>query len=59
MIDGLENYCFRLSRSQGMSDLREIISNYDTMLTLTIVAPSIQTSVATRRVIRMPQDDVL
>ena len=30
-MDDIENYCFRLSRSQGMSYLRASRCNYDTM----------------------------
>ena len=58
-MGGLSNYCFHLSRSQGMSDLRASSGNYDTMLILRGVSPSIQPSVATRRVIWMPPDGVL
>ena len=58
-MDDLENYYFRLSRSQGMSDLREIRGNYDTMLILRGVASSIQPSVYNQRLIRMPPDGVL
>ena len=31
-MDDIENHCFRLSRSQGVSDLRESGIHYDTML---------------------------
>ena len=41
-MDDLADYCFRLSRSQGMSYLRESRGNYDTMSILTGVAPSIR-----------------
>ena len=30
-MDDLENYCFHLSKSEGMSDLRASIGNYDTV----------------------------
>ena len=46
-MDDLANYCFRLSRSQGMSDLKVSRSNYDTMLILIVVAPSSKASVVT------------
>ena len=43
----IENDCFHLSRSQGMSDLRESIGKYDTMLILRGFAPTGKTSVVT------------
>ena len=31
-MDDIENYCFHISRSQGMPDFRASRGNYDTML---------------------------
>ena len=52
-MDDIENYCFRLSSSQGVLELRASRSNYGTMLILRGVVPASRLSVATRRVIRM------
>ena len=38
-MDDLANYCFRISRSQGMPDFRDIRGVYDTVLVLRGVAP--------------------
>ena len=58
-MDDLSDYCFRLSRSQGMSDFRKSRVNYNTMFILIVAAPSSLTSGETRRVIWMPLDGVL
>ena len=58
-MDDLENYCFHLYISQGMSDLRASRGNYDAILILRGVAPSSRSSEDTRRVIWMPSDGVL
>ena len=55
-MDDLSYYCFRLSRSQGLSYSREIRVNYDTILILRGVALSNISSVAPRRVIQIPLD---
>ena len=57
-MDDIENYCFQLSRSQGMYNLRAGRVNDGTMLILRGVVPSSWTSVATQRVIRTPPDGV-
>ena len=44
-MDGTAKYFVRLSRSQGISYLREIRGNYGTMLILIGVSMSIWTSV--------------
>ena len=54
----LADNCFHISRSQGISYLREIRDNDDTVSILRGVAPSGRTSVATR-IIWMPPDGVL
>ena len=52
-MDGIDNYCFHFSRSQGMSYLRASGGNYDTMFILRRILPSSWPSVATQRVIWM------
>ena len=47
LMDDTENYSFRLSRSQRVSDLRTVRGNYDTVSISIVVAPSSQSSVAT------------
>ena len=58
-MDDIANYCFHLSRSQGMQDLRASGGNYDTMIILRGLVPSSRNSVAIQRLIRIPLDDVL
>ena len=58
MMDDIANYCFHLSRSQGMSNLRASRGNYDTVSILRGVEPPSQTFVA-NRIIRIPPDGVL
>ena len=58
-MDDLANYCFNIYRSQEMSYLGAIRDNYDTMLILRGVAPSIRTYVVNRRVIWIPPDGIL
>ena len=57
-MDNLENYCFRISRSQGMSYLRASGGNYDTVSIFRGFSTSSWTSVVTR-IIWMPTDCVL
>ena len=57
-MDGLANYCFHLSRSQGMLDLKESRGNYDSMLILRGLVTSSKTSVAPQRVNWMSLDGV-
>ena len=57
-MDDFVNYCFHLSMSQRMSDLRIIRGSYDTLSIFRGVAPSIRPSVATQ-IIWMPLDGVL
>ena len=59
MMNDIKNYCFHLSRSQGMSDLKAIGGDCGTMLVLRGVALSRRTSVGTRRLIRMPPGGVI
>ena len=59
MINDLTSYCLHLSSSQGMLYLRSIRGNYDTMLILRGVTPSIRPYVVTRGLIQIPQDGVL
>ena len=58
-MDDLANYCFHLSCSQVMLDLRESRGNYDSMLILRGVVTSSKTSVEIQRVIWMSLDGVL
>ena len=57
-MDDITNYCFHISRSQGMSDLMTRRGNYDTMLILRGVVLSSWTYVSTQ-VIWMLPDGVL
>ena len=57
-MEDLEKYCFHLSRSQEMSDLRAKRGNYDNMSILRGVELSIRPSIETL-IIRMPPDGVL
>ena len=47
-MDNLENYCFRISRSQCLSELRTSRGNYDTMSILRGVALSSRPFIATQ-----------
>ena len=57
-MDDIANDGFHLSISQGMSDLKAIRGNYDTVSILRGVAPSIRPS-KTTQIIWMPPDGVL
>ena len=54
-MDDFAKYCFHLSRSQGISDLRASRGNYTTVSTLIVVALSIRPSISTQ-IIRIPPD---
>ena len=58
-MGGLANYCFHISRSQGMSDLRARGDSYDTKLILIGVVISSWTFVVTRGLTWMPWYGVL
>ena len=58
-MDDLENCCFHLSRSQGVSYLKASKGDYDTMFILREVSLSSRPSVVTRRLTWMPPDGVL
>ena len=57
-MDDLANCCFHISRLQGMSYVRAIISHHETVLILRGVASSSQTYVASK-IIWVPPDGVL
>ena len=58
-MNDLAYYRFGLSISQWISYLSSIRGNYDTMLILRGVTPSIRPYVVTRGLIQIPQDGVL
>ena len=58
-MDDLENYCFHICMSQGMSYLRAGRSNYDNVLILRLVALSSRNYLETQIVILMSRYGVL
>ena len=57
-MDYLVNHSFRISRSQGMSYLRESRGHHDTVSIFRLFVLSIRPSVETQ-IIRMPPDGFL